>query len=101
MTVTDEFPAQKTSNVENVSNWWRHHALCQRTGRVALKAQSLDTQRIFSRSVATVVLLFYKARSLNTDIQRIFYSAWRWSRLSKKVLYNVISVLIDYAWGIW
>ena len=23
--VTDEFPAQKASNVENVSIWWRHH----------------------------------------------------------------------------
>ena len=25
--VTDEFPAQMASNVENVSIWWRHHAL--------------------------------------------------------------------------
>ena len=24
--VTDEFPAQRASNVENVSIWWRHHA---------------------------------------------------------------------------
>ena len=23
--VTDEFPTQKASNVENVSIWWRHH----------------------------------------------------------------------------
>ena len=23
--VTGEFPAQKASNVENVSIWWRHH----------------------------------------------------------------------------
>ena len=23
--VTDEFPAQKASNAENVSIWWRHH----------------------------------------------------------------------------
>ena len=23
--VTAEFPAQIASNVENVSNWWRHH----------------------------------------------------------------------------
>ena len=23
--VTDEFPAQRASNVENVSIWWRHH----------------------------------------------------------------------------
>ena len=25
--VTGEFPAQKASNAENVSIWWRHHAL--------------------------------------------------------------------------
>ena len=25
---TGEFPAQMASNVENVSMWWRHHALC-------------------------------------------------------------------------
>ena len=25
--VTSEFPAQKNSNAENVSNWWRHHAM--------------------------------------------------------------------------
>ena len=25
--VTGEFPAQKTSNAENVSIWWRHHEL--------------------------------------------------------------------------
>ena len=28
--VTGEFPAQRASNAENVSIWWRHHALfCQ------------------------------------------------------------------------
>ena len=25
--VTGEFPAQKTSNAENVSIWWRHHGI--------------------------------------------------------------------------
>ena len=24
---TGEFPAQMASNAENVSNWWRHHAI--------------------------------------------------------------------------
>ena len=27
--VTGEFPAQKASNAENVSIWWRHHGSCQ------------------------------------------------------------------------
>ena len=26
--VTGEFPTQRASNAENVSIWWRHHALC-------------------------------------------------------------------------
>ena len=25
--VTGEFPAQKASNAENVSSWWRHHGV--------------------------------------------------------------------------
>ena len=25
--VTEEFPAQRASNAENVSIWWRHHEL--------------------------------------------------------------------------
>ena len=25
--VTDEFPAQRASNAENVSIWWRHHEI--------------------------------------------------------------------------
>ena len=29
--VTSEFPAQMTSNVANVSIWWRHHVLVTRT----------------------------------------------------------------------
>ena len=27
--VTGEFPAQRTSNAENVSIWWRHHVICR------------------------------------------------------------------------
>ena len=30
--VTGEFPAQMTSNAENVSIWWRHHDLRERLG---------------------------------------------------------------------
>ena len=26
--VTGEFPAQRASNAENVSIWWRHHDIC-------------------------------------------------------------------------
>ena len=27
--VTDEFPAQRASDAENVSIWWRHHVISQ------------------------------------------------------------------------
>ena len=30
--VTGEFPAQRASNAENVSIWWRHHVLCNTPG---------------------------------------------------------------------
>ena len=28
--MTGEFPAQRSSNAENVSIWWRHHELSER-----------------------------------------------------------------------
>ena len=37
--VTGEFPTQRTSNAENVSIWWRHHAHCS---SVASDAQGKD-----------------------------------------------------------
>ena len=39
--VTGEFPAQRTSNADNVFIWWRHHAnfrVCQHCGLVFLSA---------------------------------------------------------------
>ena len=30
--VASEFPAQRASNTENVSIWWRHHAISQHRG---------------------------------------------------------------------
>ena len=30
--VTGEFPAQRASNAENVSIWWRHHEIIKHTG---------------------------------------------------------------------
>ena len=32
-TATGEFPAQMASNAENVSIWWRHHAISRPSGR--------------------------------------------------------------------
>ena len=42
---TDEFPAQKASNAENVSIWWRHHVVIDGWGisfEIALRWMSVD-----------------------------------------------------------
>ena len=40
--VTGEFPAQRSSDVENVSIWWRHHVLC--LFRLDLLKPTLDSR---------------------------------------------------------
>ena len=37
--VTDEFPAQRASNAENVSIWWRHHWLKYSSGSSLLRGR--------------------------------------------------------------
>ena len=39
---TGEFPAQMASNAENVSIWWRHHALKLRYGWVITSPKNMD-----------------------------------------------------------
>ena len=58
--VTGEFPAQTTSNAENVSIWWRHHVLpyacdfysilCIQIAKVILKYQFVGTWWILYRN---------------------------------------------------
>ena len=38
--VTGEFPAQRASNAENVSNWWRHHVIKLCCSRNAWRSRS-------------------------------------------------------------
>ena len=68
--VTGEFPAQRSSNAENVSIWWRHHE------RWAP----------------------HNSHSLETEIQRLFYSVWpppfssqygRWNNKLRNIQNNV------------
>ena len=51
--VTSVFPAQRASNVENVSIWWRHHVRgtfpCNRTNSI------LTTKYYYTRSIITCV----------------------------------------------
>ena len=48
--VTGEFPTQMASNAENVSNWWRHHALwifAQSTaGRLSYAVENANDLRL-------------------------------------------------------
>ena len=50
--VTGEFPAQKASNVENVSTWWRHHEMsfmyAKCTNQISIIVQNLSLTSVFS-----------------------------------------------------
>ena len=49
--VTGEFPAQRASNAENVSVWWRHHGvICFDTGIIV--SQHLLTNKIYDKKIA-------------------------------------------------
>ena len=43
--VTGEFPAQRASNAENVSIWWRHHVMSQLITQCIMPADNCDTHR--------------------------------------------------------
>ena len=52
--VTGEFPAQRASNAENVSIWWRHHVVChcQKTSEQIFDWQATSTWQILKRTNA-------------------------------------------------
>ena len=41
--VTDEFPAERASNAENVSIWWRHHAIFRVSDAIEFAQSVLDS----------------------------------------------------------
>ena len=45
---TGEFPAQMASNAENVSIWWRHHALQLHYGYRVINRNSIDINEKYS-----------------------------------------------------
>ena len=50
--VTDEFPAQKASNLENVSIWWRHHVISH-IDSVSLSSGSSKFEVSFKKPIST------------------------------------------------
>ena len=47
--VTGEFPAQRASNAENVSIWWRHHGGYNNLSMVAIASVSLVTSMVYKK----------------------------------------------------
>ena len=45
--VTGEFPAQRASNVENVSMWWRHQAQCVFSVFIGCSPFTMDTYEVY------------------------------------------------------
>ena len=54
--VTGEFPAQKASNAENVSIWWRHHDLVL-TARYLNHICRLKVNKTFKNAVELINLI--------------------------------------------
>ena len=79
---TGEFPAQRASNAENVSIWWRHHELyhCEKTNPPIIdKTDGLSTSRPLSSTVCSTHLPLAKMAAIS---QTIFSDAFSWTKSS-------------------
>ena len=62
--VTDEFPAQRASNEENVSIWWRHHDLME----ILYKMEIIERGALWSSQIFQICVLEMVIRSHNLKI---------------------------------
>ena len=74
LSITGEFPAQMASNAENVSVWWRHHAMHLHFGayRAQLNTGCAGVNVLIKRTFATLywcVLLLVACYRLNVCCQ--------------------------------
>ena len=60
--VTSEFPAQKASNAENVSIWWRHHGKSSKMGQTI----HFDYVQISMKHFTVILLVADKKQPYNT-----------------------------------
>ena len=121
--VTGEFPAQMSSNAENVSIWWRHHAIEQssvenqqwnvillefNTLRCVLREQSWPV-RTYHKSVDKKAVLCYwscaQMRKCNRDTliplgYRVLLSLIQTFLLNSHVSYHSLFRCYIYTWGL-
>ena len=83
--VTDEFPAQRASNAENVFNWWRHHDMTTIL-RIANLTNTAQIQYISYNMYSFAVFCF------------VFYILWtlRWRMW---FFHPCFAGLLHWRWG--
>ena len=74
--VTGEFPAQRTSNAENGSIWWRHHGNHR---SVPIPVNKFCVEWIKSARICWKLATFKKRNNVNcVDVRRIYFSCLIW-----------------------
>ena len=98
--VTGEFPAQRVSNAENVSIWWRLHLLIC-CGRICICTQHKLTDLFHDRfdlhkAVSCLHNLPHQVHKLTGHIEKYAFIYWRFmSPLSYAICYNIANQLTD------
>ena len=70
--VTGEFPAQRASNAENVSIWWRHHAMPKNSPwRMRLKSES--TKCLHNLVIYVTCVRWIKRATKLMTTQKLYY----------------------------
>ena len=87
--VTGEFPAQRASNVENVSIWWRHHELADHNRTKKVYPQ-LPVANNFSLVINLEGLLQGR---LSIGLPIIAHQTWCWDQLVTKPISSICWVL--------
>ena len=77
--VTSEFPAQMAINAENVSIWWRHHAICMFSRR------PMQWRRIArkTREPQHTYVHWFEGRMGRNELHRLkmsrYFMCWEWT----------------------
>ena len=72
---TGEFPAQKASNAENVSIWWRHHIILKRGhGSNNTVLTSLAFSQLLSKQSADITLQCVRSTYVHNDTYTVCLS---------------------------
>ena len=105
--VTGEFSAQRTSNAENVSIWWRHHELA--TGRyIQLPAETYTDARYpsYAISIKTIAPLPHVVNAMGTvDLATpgiVHQKPLYWHSLFRNILHtapnSLLCAVVKFLW---